>query len=73
MMRAVLAFVVLSGCSAALPPPSRVVCYAVADVRAQARVDAECGGAGDAGVPFAQCPAHDSIIAELKAAQEACK
>ncbi|MES2384531.1 MAG: hypothetical protein V4593_08275 [Pseudomonadota bacterium] len=62
----------LCGCGAALPPPSRAACYAIADVRAQYRVDAECS-LGDAGVPFAECPAHDDILASLQRDQEACK
>jgi hypothetical protein len=60
-----------SGCAAlkpALPGPERALCYANADQVAQARVDAEC-----ADVAFPECPAHDSIMAQLKADQEACK
>jgi hypothetical protein len=63
----------IPACSAALPapPPSRALCYAAADQRAQARVDAECA-IGDAGVPFSECPARDEILASLKADQEGC-
>jgi hypothetical protein len=65
--------VVFVACGASqLPPPARALCYAAADFAAQARVDAECS-IGDAGVPFAECPAAESIVAELKAAQESCK
>lgn len=64
---------VLGACSAAqLPPPPRVLCYAAADVRAQKRVDTECR-IGDAGVSFAECPAHDDIMAQLKRDQEECQ
>ena len=52
-------------------PPSRAACYFVADQHAQARVDHECR-IGDAGVSFAECPAHDEIMAELAAAQKNC-
>lgn len=70
---ALAAVLVALGCSAAqLPPAPRVICYAAADVRAQKRVDAECR-IGDAGVPFAECPAHDDIMAQLKRDQEECK
>ena len=64
----------LLGCSAALPAvpgPDRALCYAEADRAAQKRVDKECR-LGDAGVPFAECPAHDEIMAQLQADQEAC-
>ncbi len=65
----------LMACSAALsavPPPSRAVCYALADQRAQARVDAKCR-VGDAGVPFQECPAATDILEQLQREQEACK
>jgi len=72
-LAALFGLVLVPACSAALPPPSRALCYAVADARAQERVDAECR-VGDAGaVLFAECPAHDEIMAELQRAQEACK
>lgn len=61
----------LGGCAAlapSLPGPERALCYATADQTAQSRVDAEC-----ADVAFPECPAHDSIMAQLKADQEACK
>lgn len=66
---------VLVACGAALvPPPSRALCYAMADLRAQARVDRECAGAPDAGgVDLSACPARDDIMSELQRAQEACK
>lgn len=69
-MRVAVLLVLVCGCSSALPPlpADRALCYAVADRRAQARVDAECGG----GVSFAECPAHDDIMAELQRSQEAC-
>ena len=69
-----LALCALAGaaCSAALPPPSRTLCYAAADLRAQERVDRECR-IGDAGVSFAECPAHDDIMAQLKRDQEGCR
>jgi hypothetical protein len=35
-------------------------------------VDAECS-VGDAGVAFAECPAHDEIMTELALAQRGCK
>lgn len=57
------------GCSkppAQVPSPSRALCYANAQQHAQARVNAEC--TQDAG----PCPARDAILAEFKAAQEAC-
>jgi hypothetical protein len=57
---------VLVACSAALPPPGRAACYALADQRAQARVDAECPG------EFAECPAAQDIIEQLQREQEAC-
>lgn len=64
-----------SGCAAlapSLPGPERALCYANADHAAQSRVDSECR-VGDLVVPFPECPAHDSIMAQLKADQEACK
>jgi hypothetical protein len=72
---AVMFFVVLFGCygcGAATIPPVRAVCYAAADIRAQERVDTECK-LGDTFVPFAECPAHDDIMAELQRNQEACQ
>lgn len=63
-----------SGCAAlkpALPSADRALCYADADRAAQARVDRECR-AGELVVPFPECPAHDSIMAQLQADQEAC-
>ena len=72
-LAALFGLALVPACSAAqLPPPARALCYAAADYAAQARVDAECS-IGDAGVPFAECPAAESIVAELKASQEACK
>jgi hypothetical protein len=71
-VRVVALALAVAGCSAALPPVDRAACYAVADVRAQQRVDTECS-IGDAGVPFSECPAHDGILAQLKADQEGCK
>lgn len=72
----VAAFVAACGvaCGAAVPvpPPGRALCYAVADQRAQARVDAECR-IGAASVPFSQCPAHDEILAALRAELKECK
>lgn len=69
-MRLALVGLVLLGCGGALPDvsPSRALCYAGADVRAQKRVDTEC-----VGVAFAVCPAHDAILAELRSDQEACR
>lgn len=60
-----------TGCAALAPSvtPDRALCYAAADRAAQARVDHECPA--DAGA-FGECPAHDSIMAQLKADQEAC-
>lgn len=73
MRAAFFAALAVLGCSAAqLPPPPRALCYAAADVRAQKRVDTECR-IGDAGVPFAECPAHDDIMAQLKRDQEECQ
>jgi hypothetical protein len=77
-MRAALAAVTLMGCGAgqlpaALPPPERALCYAVADQNAQRRVDLECVGNGDVSVPFLQCPARDSILAQLRADLKECK
>jgi hypothetical protein len=71
-------FALACGAAQLAPPPGRAVCYALADARAQARVDAECRGAQsapDAGAPaaFADCPAHDSIMASLESDQAACK
>ncbi len=72
-MRALVAAALLCACSAAIaPPPSRALCYAMADLHAQARVDRECR-IGDAGVDIASCPAHDEILAQLQKDQEACK
>jgi hypothetical protein len=68
-VRAALLCAALLGCGAVqMPPADRALCYAAADVRAQARVDAECKG-----VVFAVCPAHDSILAQMQSEQEACK
>jgi hypothetical protein len=72
-MRRAVILAALCGCSAAqLPPPARALCYAAADQRAQVRVNAECSIA-DAGVAFAECPAHDEIMTQLQLEQEACK
>ena len=59
-----------SGVSKALPPPSRLLCYAEADRHAQESVNALCPP--DAGL-FELCPAHDAIMSQLQADQEACK
>lgn len=63
-----------AGCAAApgLPGPRRALCYAQADGAAQSRVDAECR-IGDAGVDFAECPAHDEILDQLQRDQESCE
>lgn len=73
-MRATLVLVALcAACSAAVaPPPSRALCYALADLRAQARVDRECR-AGDAGTDISTCATHDDILAQLQREQEACQ
>lgn len=72
-LRSPFVLLALCACSASqTPPPARLLCYAVADRAAQARVDAECR-IGDAGVDFAECPAREEIMSELQAAQEACK
>ena len=57
------------GCSATQDKPTaaRLLCYAAADQAAQARVDAECGD-----VVFDQCPEFESILDELREAQEEC-
>jgi hypothetical protein len=64
------------GCGTQLPPsvpsPGRALCYASADQRAQARVNAECKDASGA-VHFATCTTKDAIMAEQKTAQEACQ
>ncbi len=63
-----------TGCASlapSIPGPARALCYANADQAAQARVDVECR-VGGLVVPFPECPAHDSIMAQLKADQEAC-
>lgn len=63
-----------TGCAAlapSLPGPERALCYANADQAAQTRVDRECR-VGELVVPFPECPAHDSIMAQLQADQEAC-
>lgn len=73
-MRALACLALLCGCGAAaqaLPPPDRAFCYAVADVNAQRRVDLECSKL-DGVASFAECPAHDDIMAQLKRDQEAC-
>ena len=73
MIRAAIVAAALAlGCSAALPPPSRALCYAEADQVAQRRVDVECR-IGDAGVAFMSCPAHDEIMDQLAQAQRECK
>ncbi len=58
------------GCSAALPPPSRALCYAEADSAAQKRVNTECPA--DAG-SFENCTAKATIMADLQRAQQSCK
>lgn len=73
-MKALFLALVLTGCAAlkpALPSADRALCYANADQAAQKRVDVECR-IGDLKVPFPECPAHDAIMAQLKADQEAC-
>jgi hypothetical protein len=70
-MRALLLALCLVACSAALPPASRALCYAAADLHAQSRVDSECR-IGDAGVDFAECPSQQEILDELQKAQESC-
>lgn len=72
-MRVLLAVVLLSACGAAgLPealPPARALCFARAELRAESRANAECS----LDAPFAACPAHEDIMAEFRAAQEACR
>lgn len=70
-MRVMLVSLALVACSAAIPPASHALCYAVADLNAQVRVDSECR-IGDAGVDISECPSRDEILEELQAAQEAC-
>lgn len=66
-MKATL-FVLLAACSsAATPSPELVSCELAADRNLQARVDKECRG-----IPLSSCPAHDDIMKQLKAEQEAC-
>lgn len=71
-MRVTVLAILLCGCGAALPPPSRALCYANADQKAQRAVDKECR-IGDAGVKFSECPSHDEIMAQLRRDQEACQ
>jgi hypothetical protein len=69
MRAALVAALLLTACGGLqLPPPDRALCYAAADLRAQARVDAECPG-----IPLSECPAQDSIMADLQKDQEACR
>jgi hypothetical protein len=77
VVQAVVLFfaVLIWGCGAATPAavsPSRAVCYAAADMRAQERADTECR-LGDTFVPFAECPSYPDIMSELQRSQEACK
>lgn len=68
-MSAALKLVVLCGGLLVACGPSaaeRARCYADADAAAQARVNRECP------VSFDTCPAADSIMDDLQAAQEAC-
>lgn len=70
-MKAMVLVALVCGCTAAqLPPAGRVLCYAAADQRAQARVDAECSAAG---VEFSVCSSHDDIMTQLANEQKACK
>lgn len=71
-MRVALVALFLVACSAAIPPASRAVCYAAADLQAQVRVDRECR-IGDAGVDLSECPARDEILDALQKAQESCQ
>jgi hypothetical protein len=73
-VRLALFAVLALGCGAALPlpTPGRAICYAVADQRAQERVDAECR-AGELKVPFDECPAAQDIMAQLQREEEECK
>ncbi len=71
-LAALFGLVLVPACGAAQTPPARALCYVAADAQAQQRVDAECS-IGDAGVPFAECPAHDDILADLRAALKECK
>jgi hypothetical protein len=71
-MRVLLLALCFVACSAALPPASRALCYAAADLYAQARVDRECR-IGDAGVDISECPSRDEILEEFQKSQEACK
>ena len=74
-MRTTTALLIVAalGCGGSFPsvPPSRALCYAAADLRAQERFDRECR-IGDAGVPFSECPAAPAIDAQLRQEQEAC-
>jgi hypothetical protein len=73
MKRTALALLACLACGGsypgALPKPDRAVCYAVADHHAQSRVDNECASV----TSFLQCPAKDSILAQLQSEQQACK
>lgn len=63
-MRALALCVCLIACGPSAAERSR--CYTDAEAAAQARVNRECPGR------FDTCSHADSIVAELKAAQEAC-
>jgi hypothetical protein len=66
---ALVAALLLTACGGSLmTPPDRALCYAAADLRAQARVDAECPTG-----PFSECPGFQSILDELRQSQEACR
>jgi hypothetical protein len=59
---------VAAGCGASLEQlRNREDCYFRAESDAQVRVDLECKDG------FAACASKDDIMAQLKAAQEACK
>jgi hypothetical protein len=58
----------LAGCGGSLVDRGlREACYAQAEAKAQAAVDAQC-----ADRPFPECPSADAIVAQLKADQESC-
>lgn len=66
-MRPAVVALALVGCGlSAAQVRERELCYSRAEAAAQDRVDRECSGS------FRTCPAADAIMAELRAAQEAC-
>lgn len=67
-MKLILTSLLLTSCG--LSQVQRQSCLAKAELEANNRSDRECINAG---YSWDECPTHDSIMSELKSAQERCR